>query len=149
MENPRASKAVVEAIEELLSRAPVEDPLGILHAASVHGALPLHLTNDLGGVFALRPNGEVIECRISSNSVVRVLEDRDVTRINLLVLSIADHPDLGEFLPDRSEGDEDCVKCEGSGRRTVKPGVQVGLCGVCGGIGWVAGADRSGRAAPP
>ena len=111
------------------------DKLGLRAVAAELNALPLLL--DMGGCYAIRPDGEIISFAWDDEKNFQVEQDRRTKNIALYEGS-QKYPELSELLSARRSEDQDCPHCNGTGSLPInaKLGVKNILC-YCGGLGWI------------
>lgn len=97
-------------------------------------ALPVF--EDIGGVFLLRDDGEILVASWDSDP----LEARTASqleRVTALVAACDSHKSLAALRPVRSENALACAECGGTGMRVLSTKIAPIACGVCGGLGWL------------
>lgn len=107
------------------------------------GVLPLQL--DMGGFFALAPDGTVIAVPWDRPDQPRPSTPRE--RDIALLAGSKQYPELQALLPKRPPNARACSECGGTG---IHPAAAAGLANVlcwCGGYGWVP--DSWGAPTPP
>jgi hypothetical protein len=111
------------------------DKLGLRAIAAELNALPLLL--DMGGCYAIRPDGEVISFAWDDEKDYQVEQDRRTKNIALFEGG-QKYPELKELIPARTLEDQDCPHCNGTGTLPINAelGVRNLLC-YCGGLGWI------------
>lgn len=98
-------------------------------------ALPMLM--DAGGVFALKPDGEIIAILWDKPQDLRVENDERVRNV-VLFQGSKKYPELASLVPSRSSHARLCTACNGTGIAPVPPGVSSEhfVC-YCGGLGWI------------
>jgi len=98
-------------------------------------ALPL--VADMGGSFAIRATGELVQFDWDGSGPAEPLEDARLVNVALYRGSLK-FPELGPLVPRRSAGCVDCPHCAGTGKLalTTQPGLEDIVC-YCGGVGWL------------
>jgi hypothetical protein len=98
-------------------------------------ALPLML--DMGGSYAIRANGDLVQFDWDGRGGAEPLEDPRLINIALHQGSLK-YPLLAGLVPSRPAGARDCPHCDGTGRLplTTTPGLENVMC-YCGGVGWL------------
>lgn len=111
------------------------DELDLRRISDELNALPLLL--DMGGCFAIRPDGEIISFGWDEEKKYEVEKDQRVRNIALFAGS-KKYPELKELIPPRTQEDRDCPHCEGTGTLAINAelGVENIIC-YCGGLGWI------------
>ncbi len=132
------------AIEELLHRyvstAPdpeTPEPERIRTIAAKIGALPL--VTDMGGLYALRPDGEIISVAWDDDEPPRSERDPRI-RNAMLFQGSKRYPELAALVPNRPEQAIDCPHCSGTGVVRIEghePEEIPSLICYCGGLGWI------------
>src|SRR5687767_3623734 len=100
------------------------------------GALPV--LADMGGLYALRPSGEVVSIDWDARTEIAVEDDPHVIDIALASGSRR-YPELRTLLPPRPPGTPDCPDCNGTGIPTQfanHPVLSKGIACWCGGLGF-------------
>lgn len=131
-------QSIVSWIRERISLLESEwpDP-EVVRLAKRLGGLPLLL--DMGGLYALRPSGEVVSIDWDGREEPTVEQD---PRIIDLVLAQASrrYPELRPLLPQRSPDTPDCRHCDGTGVPTQfanNPALRESISCWCGGLGFI------------
>jgi hypothetical protein len=98
-------------------------------------ALPLWL--DMGGCYAIRANGELVEFGWDGPGGSKPLDDPRIVNLALLQGSLK-FPELAVLVPTRPAGATTCGHCGGEGKLalTKEPGLEHIVC-YCGGLGWL------------
>jgi hypothetical protein len=98
-------------------------------------ALPLTL--DMGGAYAIRANGDLIQLSWDGPGGAEPLDDPRLINAALYQGSLK-HPQLACLVPSRPLDARDCPDCDGKGRLSIsaKPGLENVICS-CGGMGWL------------
>jgi hypothetical protein len=110
------------------------EKLGLRLIASKINALPLYV--DMGGVFAIRANGEIVSISWDEEQVV-VVEDERVRNV-VLFQGSRRYPRLVGLAPIKTQNSHVCPYCHGSGTDPVS--ANLGLDNIvcyCGGLGWI------------
>ena len=98
----------------------------------------LMLFLDMGGFYAIRPNGEIISCEWDSETLTPRVEDDMRIRNIALFQGSKKYPELKALIPSRTDDDRECSYCLGKG---ILPFVaEYNLTNVvcyCGGLGWL------------
>jgi hypothetical protein len=100
-------------------------------------ALPLLL--DTGGLYGLRPSGEVVSVSWDSDQEPEIEEDRRTIDI-ALAQGAKRYPELSALLPNRSPDAPTCPMCGGDGvplSVANNPALRGGIGCWCGGLGWI------------
>ena len=99
------------------------------------GALPLVL--DMGGSYAIRASGELVEFDWDGPSGSKSLDDPRVVNLALFQGSLK-FPELVVLVPTRPATATPCEHCGGGGQLalTKEPGLENIVC-YCGGLGWL------------
>lgn len=107
------------------------DPHNLRSVVEKFGALPL--VGDMGGMFALRPDGEVISYGWDEPHDVAVLRDARL-RNAVLFRGSMKYPELGALVPARPTDAIPCPHCEevAAIQREIK-----NIVCFCGGLGWL------------
>jgi hypothetical protein len=110
-------------------------PDDLRRIASELNALPLRL--DMGGVYAIRPDGQIISVCWDKEEDYQVENDRRICNIALFAGS-KKYPELKQLIPLRSQDDVECPHCNGTGTLAINAelGVDNIVC-YCGGLGWI------------
>jgi hypothetical protein len=106
-------------------------------AQRVHDMDALPLMLDMGGSYAIRANGDLVQFDWDGPGGAERLEDPRLINIALHQGSLK-HPQLACLVPSRPVGARDCSHCDGTGRLplTTTPGLENVICH-CGGVGWL------------
>ena len=98
-------------------------------------ALPLVL--DMGGSYAIRANGDLVQFDWDGPAGAVPLEEARLINAALYQGSLK-YPPLACLLPSRPVGARDCSHCGGTGKLplTTQPGLENVIC-YCGGVGWL------------
>lgn len=129
--------ALTERIKERIREFtldPSPDPQGLRETVVRLNALPILF--DMGGCFAVRPNGEVVSFAWDERDDVRVEDDLRIRNLALFQGS-KKYPELEDLIEKPSDATE-CPDCKGTGREptAVKLGLDNLVC-YCGGLGWL------------
>jgi hypothetical protein len=133
MINPQEiSKIIEQRIREVISDNSDNTP-GMVDPrkyAKELNILPVIL--DMGGLFGLRPNGEVVSVVWDDLSSLKV--ERDERICNIVLFSASQKfVGLESLLPTRSDKAITCTHCNGTGQ--LQPPYDFVVC-YCGGLGW-------------
>jgi hypothetical protein len=98
-------------------------------------ALPLVL--DMGGSYAIRANGDLVEFAWDEAGDAVQLDDHRLINAALFQGSLK-YPQLACLIPARPVGVRDCSHCGGTGKLSVamQRGLENLIC-YCGGVGWL------------
>lgn len=135
----RISLELSEQITQRLTDFVYESgPHGLIDLARIVAqlnALPLKL--DMGGAFAIRPDGQIISFVWDQEEDYQIENDRRICNIALFAGS-KKYPELEQLIPSRSQDDMECPHCKGTGTEPVcaELGVDNIVC-YCGGLGWI------------
>ncbi len=96
-------------------------------------ALPLML--DMGGAFAIRANGDLVQFDWDGRQAAEPLDDARLINVALYQGSLK-HPQLACLLPSCPVDTRDCAHCHGTGRPPFSTERELGnvIC-YCGGLG--------------
>lgn len=110
-----------------------------IKAALEIGALPI--LSDAGGIFALRPDGEIISILWDEPEKMRVESDQRIRNIALQQGS-EKYPELKELVSARPDNAQTCPHCQGTGVEPFSAKHNIGnvVC-YCGGLGWIPKED--------
>lgn len=98
------------------------------------GGLPLIL--DMGGCYALRPDGEVVTFAWDEPHDCKVEQDPRLRNMALFQ-GAKKYPELAPLVPPRQADAVDCSHCRGTGRfPTGDVPIDNVIC-YCGGLGWI------------
>lgn len=99
------------------------------------GALPLYF--DMGGVYALKPSGEIVSTSWDEVDILRVENDQRIRNIALFQGS-KKYPELSELIDANPNTNRPCPYCKGTGIASLPSGVRSEnfVC-YCGGLGWI------------
>jgi hypothetical protein len=127
------STRITERIEAFQHRNESEDWLA--KRLKEVDALPLVL--DMGGSYAIRASGDLVEFAWDGPGDAMPLGDPRLINAALYQGSLK-HPQLACLVPSRPVSARDCVPCDGTGRPSVatQPGLENVIC-YCGGVGWL------------
>jgi hypothetical protein len=120
------------ALKQFLADAS-PDPISLRKIAAEIEALPLVL--DMGGCFAIRPNGDVVSFAWDTPSDVRIEEDPRIRNMAIFQGS-EKYPTLQPLIPLRPADAPECPQCRGTGKL---PEAIPNLICYCGGLGWLPG----------
>ena len=96
-------------------------------------ALPLFL--DMGGFYAIRPNGEIVSQSWDDDDV-RVEDDPRIRNV-VLFQGSKKYAELAPLIPERPPAALECHFCAGSGLALgIESGIESLVC-YCGGLGWL------------
>jgi len=87
-------------------------PMGVADLATKLGALPLLL--DMGGLYGLRPNGDVVSIAWDAEEDAKIETDPRIVDIALFAGSER-YPELAPLLPVRTSTSPVCPHCGGTG----------------------------------
>ena len=107
------------------------DPLNLRGVVAQFAALPL--VGDMGGAFAIRPDGEVISYSWDVPHELTVVVDPRLRNAALHQGSLK-YPELAPLVPARSSNAIPCPHCEGVA--AMQKQVTNVVC-YCGGLGWL------------
>jgi len=109
------------------------DPNGLRQVTSRSHVLPLLL--DMGGCFAVHPNGQMISFCWDTPDELRVEADPRIRNMAIYAGS-EKYPALREFVPTRPTDAVQCPYCQGKGK-PPESGLIDNLRCYCGGLGWL------------
>jgi hypothetical protein len=111
------------------------DQLGLREIVSELNVLPLML--DMGGCYALQPDGEVISFLWDDYKTIRPENDSRIRNIALFQGS-KKYDELLALIPEKPADAVQCSSCVGTGVEpfSAKNGIDNLVC-YCGGLGWV------------
>jgi hypothetical protein len=137
---PELKQQIETRIKEFLNSTE-PDQLDLRHIAAKLNVLPLLL--DMGGCFAIRPEGEIISFAWEEEEDFRVEKDQRIQNTSLYQGS-KKYPELTELIPLRSSEDKECPHCKGTGTLAINAELRVEniLC-YCGGLGWLPKEDEA------
>ena len=99
------------------------------------GALPLYF--DIGGVYALKPSGEILVSSWADESVVTDENDQRIKNI-VLFQGSKKYPEILELIDDNPNITVPCPHCNGTGIVPLSPEVKgENFVCYCGGLGWI------------
>ena len=105
--------------------------------ASDQGILPVLL--DMGGCYAIRPNGEIVS--FSWDKPFRLEVESKLRNVNaVLFAAVEKYPKLAELRPVRSSDSVQCSYCKGTG--VVEGLTERGIRCYCGGLGWLPAVEE-------
>ena len=123
------SKEIEKFIEE---KSPVYAPLWSREDFIKFAALPVMM--DGGGVFGLRPDGQVVSTLWDDPDQVEIESEPRI--INMIYFNASQKfPSLKPLAPERTELSKTCPHCNGSGSY---PGFGGAILCYCGGMGWLS-----------
>jgi hypothetical protein len=98
-------------------------------------ALPLYL--DVGGVFAVKPTGEIVVISSDEPHTLRIEDDPRICNI-VFFQGSKKYPELSELVLSKPINAQLCPYCKGTGIAPTPPGVSGDqfVC-YCGGLGWI------------
>jgi hypothetical protein len=124
---------ITERIEEFPGNHEAHEWL----ADRVHEMDALPLVLDMGGSYAIRASGDLIQFGWDGPEGAESLEDPRLINAALYQGSLK-YPKLASLVPSRPVGARDCSHCDGTGRPplSTQPGLENLIC-YCGGVGWL------------
>jgi hypothetical protein len=139
---PELSKRIKAILNEFVANSEpylikFGEPLDLRKVALDLHILPMLL--DMGGCYALRPNGEIVSFAWNEPYDLEI-ENDVLTRNRVLFRGSKKYPELTDLVPGRPADAPDCPRCHGTG--IVPCMLEIGLdpeillC-YCGGLGWV------------
>lgn len=91
----------------------------------------------MGGVYALKPNGEIVSASWDDVECLRVENDQRIRNIALFQGS-KKYPELSELIDANPHTNHLCPHCKGTGIAPIPTGVRgENFVCYCGGLGWV------------
>lgn len=88
---------------------------------------------DSGGLFALRPNGDVVSIQWDQPESIQVISESRI-RNTVLYSASCKFTELASLAPRRPESSKICPHCKGTG--ALQPPYDKVVC-YCGGLGWL------------
>lgn len=132
------SESMAAQIRLRLTQVAADFPDGqVVEIAHRLQALPLLL--DMGGLYALRPSGEVVSVTWDSDAEPEIEGDQRTIDI-ALAQGVRRYPEISVLLPTRPSEAPPCRMCEGGGVPVPlanDPVLRKGIACWCGGLGWI------------
>jgi hypothetical protein len=136
------SEKITSTLDEFVSNPEpflikFEEPLDLRKLASELSVLPMML--DMGGCYAIRPDGEIISFSWDEPFKLDIEKDARIQRL-VLASGVKKYPELKNLLPTRPDEAIECSSCNGTGvdRFVAEHGLdpETIVC-FCGGLGWL------------
>ena len=109
-----------------------------IEAALKRGALPLYL--EMGGIFALQPDGEIISISWEEPDNPRIEHNQRI-RNTVLFQGSMKYPELSSLIPPKPDDAKVCSYCNGTGEASIALDLpneaRKHITCYCGGLGWI------------
>lgn len=129
------SKQIRQRLTDFVDESGPDSLVDLGRIVSQLNALPLML--DMGGAFAIRPDGQIISFVWDKEEDFEVENDRRICNIELFAGS-KKYPEVRQLIPPKSQDDVECPDCNGTGTHPISIGLGVdNIVCYCGGLGWI------------